>query len=197
MKSSLMESCLFWTKNNFVIFKRWSGWSKYYRCWIIPAGKTCRSLNLTKRFPFTHYNIPWLYLILTVMIPYMKYYTSIPNQLPFVEKNFPYWKMSLQNLGQECWDGLCVGESLMRKKSGLNFLDANAYNTDPALLRGREKESSYLSPNLSFQAALASQMVTGRSKQHGKTNWDWDMRSLSLVSAVMLDVFGRRVKKVK
>ena len=126
MKSSLMESCLFWTKNNFVIFKRWSGWSKYYRCWIIPAGKTCRSLNLTKRFPFTHYNIPWLHLILTVMIPYMKYYTSIPNQLPFVEKNFPYWKMSLQNLGQECWDGLCVGESLMRKKSGLNFLDANA-----------------------------------------------------------------------
>ena len=115
MKSSLMESCLFWTKKNFVIFKRWSGWSKYYRCWIIPAGKTCRSLNLTKRFPFTHYNIPWLHLILTVMIPCMKYYTSIPNQLPFVEKNFPYWKMSLQNLGQECWDGLCVGESLMRK----------------------------------------------------------------------------------
>ena len=104
-----------------MIFKRWSGWSKYYRCWIIPAGKTCRSLNLTKRFPFTHYNIPWLHLILTVMIPYMKYYTSIPNQLPFVEKNFPYWKMSLQNLGQECWDGLCVGESLVRKKIRLKF----------------------------------------------------------------------------
>ena len=71
------------------------------------------------------------------------------------------------------------------------------YRAHPALLHWREKESLYLSPNLSFQAALASQMVTGRSKQHGKTNWDWDMRSLSLVSAVMLDVFGRRVKKVK
>ena len=122
MKSPLMEFHLFLDqKNIFVIFKRWSGWSKYYRCWIIPAGKTCRSLNLTKRFPFTHYNIPWLHLILTVMIPYMKYHTSIPNQLPFVEKNFPYWKMSLQNLGQECWDGLCVGESLMRKKIRLKF----------------------------------------------------------------------------
>ena len=107
-----------------MIFKRWSGWSKYYRCWIIPAGKTCRSLNLTKRFPFTHYNIPWLHLILTVMIPYMKYYTSIPNQLPFVEKNFPYWKMSLQNLGQECWDCLCRRVCLLwKKKSGSN-LDA-------------------------------------------------------------------------
>ena len=122
MKSSLMESCLFWTKKIFVILKDdLDGQNIILRCWIIPAGKTCRSLNLTKRFPFTHYNIPWLHLILTVMIPYMKYYTSIPNQLPFVEKNFPYWKMSLQNLGQECWDGLCVGESLMRKKIRLKF----------------------------------------------------------------------------
>ena len=103
-----------------MIFKRWSGWSKYYRCWIIPAGKTCRSLNLTKRFPFTHYNIPWLHLILTVMIPYMKYYTSIPNQLPFVEKNFPYWKMSLQNLGQECRDCLCR-RVIYEKKIRLKF----------------------------------------------------------------------------
>ena len=153
MKSPLMEFHLFLDqKNIFVIFKRWSGWSKYYRCWIIPAGKTCRSLNLTKRFPFTHYNIPWLHLILTVMIPYMKYYTSIPNQLPFVEKNFPYWKMSLQNLGQECWDGLCVGESLMRKKSGLNFFDANALqhtSSITALTRERElvSQSQFVFPS--------------------------------------------------
>ena len=55
----------------------------------------------------------------------------------------------------------------------------------PALLHWLwpEKESSYLSPNYSFQAAWAGQMATGRSKQHGKNDGGWDTCTLSLVSS--------------
>ena len=55
----------------------------------------------------------------------------------------------------------------------------------PALLYWPEKESLYLSPNYSFQAAWPSQLVTGWSKQLGKKNWGWDTSSLSLVSALL------------
>ena len=48
-----------------------------------------------------------------------------------------------------------------------------------------EKESSYLSPNYSFQAAWAGQTATGWPKLLGKNNWGWDTRSLSLVSALL------------
>ena len=51
----------------------------------------------------------------------------------------------------------------------------------------REIESSYLSPNFSFLAALTSQWPIGYVKQLEKNNWDWDTSSLSLASTVMLD----------
>ena len=46
----------------------------------------------------------------------------------------------------------------------------------------------YLSPNLSFQAASASQMATGQWPCQAAWKDKLGLRSLSLVSAVMLDV---------
>ena len=64
-----------------------------------------------------------------------------------------------------------------------------AANTSSITALARERELlSYLSPNYSFQAAWASQTATGWSKQLGKDNLGLDMCSLSLFSAVMLDV---------
>ena len=61
------------------------------------------------------------------------------------------------------------------------------YLTHPALLHWPEKESSYLSPNYSSQAAWAGQSATGWSKQLGKKNWGWDTcsSSLFLVNALL------------
>ena len=39
-----------------------------------------------------------------------------------------------------------------------------------------EKESLYLSPNYSFQAAWDSQTTTGLAKLLGKKKWGWDIR---------------------
>ena len=57
------------------------------------------------------------------------------------------------------------------------------YHIHQALLHWPEKESSYLSPNYSSQAAWAGQSATGWSKQLGKKNWGWDTCSLSRISA--------------
>ena len=72
------------------------------------------------------------------------------------------------------------------------------WHSYPALLHWQEKESSYLSPNYSFQAAWTGQTAIVWSKQLGRNNNDWDIRSLSLVSTVMLmlDVVAFKVHSI-
>ena len=74
------------------------------------------------------------------------------------------------------------------KKCNL-FYKKSRVKSHPALLHWREKESAYLSTNLSFYKLLgaASGRLVGSSSLERKI-WDWDTSTLFFISVVMLNV---------